>query len=111
MTIAKVKILPPKKAHQLALAEVILSDDSHNLTIRDIRILQSKNGGLWIGEPEHTRHTNGERGYVYVATVGFCPSLKREVSEAVISAYKAKAHAASEQHGPESKNLCQTNHT
>ena len=41
MKVASVKILPPKKSHQLALAEVILSDDSHNLTIRDIRVLRS----------------------------------------------------------------------
>jgi DNA-binding cell septation regulator SpoVG len=66
---------------------------TNTVLIRDLRVLQSKNRGLWIGEPEHTMPASGAAKYDYLRTVEFSPALKKDISDAVLNAYKAKGQS------------------
>ena len=95
MRIEHVKILPPKKGHQLATAEVILSDGEHTLLVRDFRVLRSNRAaGPWIGSPEYAVAATGSQNYEYRAVIEMSPRLTVLVRDAVLKAYHAKTKTA-----------------
>jgi DNA-binding cell septation regulator SpoVG len=76
------------KPHRLADACVELADgDGNSLVISDIRILQNKQGQLWVAMPSRSVN-EGSRSFLYIPQVEPNRQLWRRIEEAVLSAFE-----------------------
>jgi len=85
----KVKsIQPATKPHRLADASVELADaDGDSLVISDIRILQNRQGQLWVAMPSRSVNEGG-RSFQYLPQVQANRQLERKIEDAVLATYE-----------------------
>ena len=85
----KVKLIQAaKKPHRLAEASVELVDgDGDSLIISDIRILQNKQGQVWVAMPSRAVSESG-RSFQYVPQIEPNRQLQRKIEDAVLAAFE-----------------------
>jgi DNA-binding cell septation regulator SpoVG len=85
----KVKLIQPAtKPHRLADAAVELADDNgDSLVITDIRILQNRQGQLWVAMPSRSFNEVG-RSFQYAPQVEPNRQLQRRIEDAVLTAFE-----------------------
>jgi DNA-binding cell septation regulator SpoVG len=85
----KVKLIEAsKKPHRLADAIVELADsDGDSLIISDIRILQNRQGQIWVAMPSRSV-TDGGRSFQYIPQVELNRRLQRQIEDIVLAAFQ-----------------------
>jgi DNA-binding cell septation regulator SpoVG len=76
----------------LALARVTLVFDNHQITLDDLRVIQNRQGELWIAMPS-MKDAHGS----YQPILEFSPDLKRAITEKILPAYRQWALGAKAQ--------------
>lgn len=77
------------KSHRLADATVELTDESgDSIVISDIRVLQNKQGQIWVAMPSRSV-SEGGRSYQYVPLVEPSRRLRRRIEDSVLAAFEA----------------------
>jgi DNA-binding cell septation regulator SpoVG len=75
------------KSHRLADASVELTDtDGDSLLICDIRVLQNKQGQIWVAMPSRSVSDSG-RSFQYLPQIESSRQLQRKFEDAVLAAY------------------------
>jgi DNA-binding cell septation regulator SpoVG len=88
MNVKVISLTASTKPHRLADASVELSDhDSDSVTISDIRILQNKQGQVWVAMPSRSVNEGG-RSFQYVPQVEPGRRLQRKIEDAVLTAFE-----------------------
>jgi hypothetical protein len=86
----KVRVLsigPSHRQHVLATATVEMIDsEGATITVADVRLLENKLGQRWVALPSFSVPRGG-RDFQYLPTVQLSPTLMRELSERVLSAF------------------------
>src|SRR5260370_27067808 len=87
--IVKVKLIQPAtKPHRLADASVDLTDgDGDSLVISDLRILQNRQGQLWVAMPSRSV-SEGRRSFQYIPQIEPNRQLQRKIEDAVLAAFE-----------------------
>lgn len=67
----------------LALAKITLAFDNHQVTFDDLRVVQNRQGELWIAMPS-MKDAQGS----YQPIVEFSPELKRVITDNILPAYR-----------------------
>jgi DNA-binding cell septation regulator SpoVG len=76
------------KPHRLADASVELADgDGDSLLISDIRVLQNKQGQIWVAMPSRSVSDSG-RSFQFVPQVESNRQLQRKIEDAVLAAFE-----------------------
>ncbi len=76
------------KPRRLADAIVELADaDGDSLIISDIRILQNRQGQIWVAMPSRSV-TDGGRSFQYVPQVELNRRLQRQIEDSVLAAFQ-----------------------
>jgi DNA-binding cell septation regulator SpoVG len=76
------------KPHRLADAIVELADaDGDSLIISDIRILQNRQGQVWVAMPSRSV-TDGGRSFQYIPQVELNRRLQRQIEDIVLAAFQ-----------------------
>jgi len=76
------------KPHRLAEATIELTDaNGDSLLISDIRILQNKQGQIWVAMPSRSV-SEGGRSYQYVPQIESNRQLQRKIEDAVLTAFE-----------------------
>lgn len=95
----KVKLIQPAtKPHRLADASLELADsDGDSILISDVRILQNKQGQLWVAMPSRSVNDGG-RSFQYIPQIEPNRRLLRKIEDAVLAAFEEwkKVQSASE---------------
>jgi DNA-binding cell septation regulator SpoVG len=95
MNVNVTQIQRSAKPHRLADATVVLSDvDGDSLVISDVRILQNKQGQVWVAMPSRSV-SDGGRSYQYVPVLEAVRQLQRKIEDAVLSEYELWQRAES----------------
>lgn len=86
---AKVKSIEAStKLHRLADAVVEFADaDGDSLIISDIRILQNRQGQIWVAMPSRSV-TDGGRSFQYIPQVELNRRLQRQIEDVVRAAFQ-----------------------
>lgn len=88
MNVRVLELVPPKKASCLAGAKIELSDgNGTTIVIDDLRILKNREGVLWCAPPTYA--ISEGRNWRYFPTVSFSRELRRQIEDAVLSAFEA----------------------
>jgi DNA-binding cell septation regulator SpoVG len=81
-------IQPATKPHRLADAIIELADSTgDSLVISDIRILQNRQGQLWVAMPSRSV-SEGGRSFQYFPQIEANRQLARKIEDAVLAAYQ-----------------------
>ena len=81
-------IQPSTKPHRLADASVELTDrDGDSLVVSDLRILQNKQGQIWVAMPSRSVSDSG-RSFQYVPQIEPSRQLQRKIEDAVLAAFE-----------------------
>jgi DNA-binding cell septation regulator SpoVG len=85
----KVKsVRPSTKPHRLADSIIELTDaDGDSLVIADIRILQNRQGQVWVAMPSRSVNESG-RSFQYLPQVEVNRPLNRKIEDAVLAAFE-----------------------
>jgi DNA-binding cell septation regulator SpoVG len=76
------------KLHRLADAIVELADsDGDSLIISDIRIIQNRQGQIWVAMPSRSV-TDGGRSFQYIPQVELNRRLQRQIEDIVLAAFQ-----------------------
>jgi DNA-binding cell septation regulator SpoVG len=76
------------KLHRLADAIVELADsEGDSLVISDIRILQNRQGQIWVAMPSRSV-TDGGRSFQYIPQVELNRRLQRQIEDTVLAAFQ-----------------------
>jgi len=76
------------KLHRLADASVELTDsDGDSLVIADLRILQNKQGQIWVAMPSRSVSDSG-RSFQYIPQIESNRQLQRKIEDAVLAAFE-----------------------
>jgi DNA-binding cell septation regulator SpoVG len=76
------------KPHRLADAIIELADpDGDSLLISDIRILQNKQGQIWVAMPSRSVSDSG-RSFQYIPQIESNRQLRRKIEDAVLTAFE-----------------------
>lgn len=76
------------KPHRLADAIIELADpDGDSLLISDIRILQNKQGQIWVAMPSRAVSDSG-RSFQYVPQIEPSRQLHRKIEDVVLAAFE-----------------------
>lgn len=76
------------KPHRLAEANIELTDsDGDSLIISDIRILQNKQGQVWVAMPSRSVNESG-RSFQYFPQVESNKQLQRKIEDAVLASFE-----------------------
>jgi DNA-binding cell septation regulator SpoVG len=76
------------KPHRLADASVELADsDGDSLVISDLRILQNKQGQVWVAMPSRSVNDGG-RSFQYIPQVEPSRQLQRKIEDTVLTAFE-----------------------
>ena|ERR1700687_3702811 len=76
------------KPHRLAEATAELMDtDGDSLLISDIRILQNKQGQIWVAMPSRSVSDSG-RSFQYIPQIESNRRLQRKIEDAVLAAFE-----------------------
>ena len=67
----------------LALSRITLSFDNHRVTFDDLRVVQNRQGELWVAMPS-MKDANG----AYQAIVEFSPELRQLIASKILAAYE-----------------------
>ena len=96
----KIKLIQTaKKPHRLADASVELADgDADSLVISDIRILQNKQGQVWVAMPSRSVSESG-RSFQYIPQIEPNRQLWRKIEDAVLAAFEQWKQAQSDAAG------------
>lgn len=88
MNIKVKSIQASTKPHRLAEACVELADnDGDSILISDVRILQNKQGQLWVAMPSRSVNEGG-RSFQYIPQIEPNRQLLRKVEDAVLAAFE-----------------------
>jgi DNA-binding cell septation regulator SpoVG len=88
MKIRVISIQAATKPHRLADAIIELADpDGDALLISDIRILQNKQGQLWVAMPSRSV-SEGGRSFQYIPQIESNRQLQRKIEDAVLTAFE-----------------------
>ena len=88
MNIKVLLIQPSHKAHRLADASVELADATgDSLIISDLRILQNRQGQVWVAMPSRSINEGG-RSFQYIPQVEPNRQLQRKMEDAVLTAFE-----------------------
>jgi DNA-binding cell septation regulator SpoVG len=93
----KVKLIQhTSKPHRLADATVELGDsDGDSLLISDIRILQNRQGQMWVAMPSRSV-SEGGRSFQYIPQIESNRQLLRKIEDAVLAAFEKWRQSQSE---------------
>jgi DNA-binding cell septation regulator SpoVG len=93
----KVKLIQAStKPHRLADAIVELADsDGDLILISDIRVLQNKQGQIWVAMPSRSMNEGG-RSFQYLAQVEANRPLNRKIEDSVLAAFEEWKQSNSE---------------
>ena len=81
-------IQPATKPHRLADASIELEDpDGDSVVISDIRVLQNRQGQLWVAMPSRSV-SDGGRSFQYFPQIEPNRQLARKIEDAVLAAYQ-----------------------
>jgi DNA-binding cell septation regulator SpoVG len=84
------------KPHRLADASVELTDaDGDSLVISDIRVLENKQGQIWVAMPSRSVSDSG-RSFQYIPQVESNRQLRRKIEDSVLIAFEEWKRAQSE---------------
>lgn len=84
------------KPHRLADAIIELTDpDGDSLLISDIRILQNKQGQIWVAMPSRSVSDSG-RSFQYIPQIESNRQLRRKIEDAVLMAFEQWKQSQSE---------------
>jgi DNA-binding cell septation regulator SpoVG len=87
MTVKVTSVKSASKPHRLADATVELADaNGDSILISDIRVLQNKQGQLWIAMPSRSVNDGG-RSFQYLPQIEPNRQLLRRIEDAVLAAY------------------------
>jgi DNA-binding cell septation regulator SpoVG len=98
MNISVKSIQPATKPHRLADASIELSDTvGDSILVSDIRILQNRQGQLWVAMPSRSMNEGG-RSFQYLAQVEANRPLNRKIEDVVLAAFEEwkRSQSASE---------------
>jgi DNA-binding cell septation regulator SpoVG len=88
MNIKVKSIQASTKPHRLADASIELADcDGDSLVVSDLRILQNKQGGVWVAMPSRSV-SDGARSFQYVPQIEPSRQLQRKIEDAVLAAFE-----------------------
>lgn len=88
MKIKVITIQASTKPHRLADASVELIDsESDSLVLSDLRILQNRQGQLWVAMPSRSVNDGG-RTFQYIPQIEPNRQLQRKIEDAVLSAFE-----------------------
>jgi DNA-binding cell septation regulator SpoVG len=80
-------IQPSTKPHRLADASVELMDrDGDSLVVSDLRILQNRQGQVWVAMPSRSM-SDGGRSFQYFPQIEASRNLHRKIEDAVLAAF------------------------
>jgi len=89
MNIKVRSIKPSTKPHRLADASIELADcDGDSLVVSDLRILQNRQGQIWVAMPSRSV-SDGGRSFQYVPQIEPSRQLQRKIEDAVLAAFEA----------------------
>jgi DNA-binding cell septation regulator SpoVG len=81
-------IQPATKLHRLADAIVELADcDGDSILISDIRVLQNRQGQVWVAMPSRSI-SDGGRAFQFVPQVELNRQLQRKIEDVVLEAFE-----------------------
>ena len=85
----KVKLIKAStKPHRLADASIELADcDGDSLVVSDLRILQNRQGQVWVAMPSRSV-SDGGRSFQYVPQIEPSRQLQRKIEDAVLAAFE-----------------------
>jgi DNA-binding cell septation regulator SpoVG len=87
MKVTVTSIQNSAKPHRLADATAELADtDGDLIVISDIRILENKQGQVWVAMPTRSV-SEGGRSYQYIPQIESNRQLKRKIEDAVLAAF------------------------
>jgi len=76
------------KPHRLADASVELADcDGDSLVVSDLRILQNRQGQVWVAMPSRSVNDGG-RSFQYFPQIEPSRQLQRKIEDAVLTAFE-----------------------
>jgi DNA-binding cell septation regulator SpoVG len=76
------------KPHRLADASIELSDgDGDSIVISDIRILENKQGQVWVAMPNRSV-SEGGRSFQYIPQIESNRQLRRKIEDSVLTAFE-----------------------
>ena len=88
---ATIEVLELKKSDKssvLASATVQIGlDVDSQITIADFRVLQNKQGGLWVAVPSRAVQLPASKGFEYHPVVVLSRSLHRETEDKILGAF------------------------
>jgi DNA-binding cell septation regulator SpoVG len=88
MNITVKSIQASTKPHRLADASIELADcDGDSLVISDLRILQNRQGQVWVAMPSRSV-SDGGRSFQYVPQIEPSRQLQRKIEDAVLAAFE-----------------------
>lgn len=88
MNVKVQSIQPATKPHRLADASIELTGgDGDSLVVSDIRILQNKQGQVWVAMPSRSV-SEGGRSFQYVPQIEPSRPLLRKIEDAVLAAFE-----------------------
>jgi DNA-binding cell septation regulator SpoVG len=88
MNVSVKSIQPASKPHRLADASIELSDvDGDSVVISDIRILENKQGQVWVAMPSRSVSEAG-RSFQYIPQIEPSRQLHRKIEDAVLAAFE-----------------------
>jgi DNA-binding cell septation regulator SpoVG len=89
MNVNVTQIQRSAKPHRLADATVVLSDASgDSFVISDVRVLQNKQGQVWVAMPSRSV-TDGGRSYQYLPVLEPVRQLQRKIEDAVLAEFES----------------------
>ena len=86
MTVHVIRFVHPpitRPRSVLALAKITIAFDNHQIALDDLRVVQNRQGELWIAMPS-MKDANGS----YQPIVELSPELKRLITERILPAYR-----------------------
>jgi DNA-binding cell septation regulator SpoVG len=96
MKVTVTSIQPATKPHRLADASIELTDaDGDSVVISDIRILQNRQGQLWVAMPSRSVNDGG-RSFQYLPQIEANRQLARRIEDSVLAAYQEWKQSRSE---------------
>lgn len=76
------------KPHRLADVSIELADcDGDSLVVSDLRILQNRQGQVWVAMPSRSV-SDGGRSFQYVPLIEPSRQLQRKIEDAVLAAFE-----------------------
>jgi DNA-binding cell septation regulator SpoVG len=99
MQIKLTTIQASTKPHRLADASIELTDcDGDSLVVSDLRILQNRQGQVWVAMPSRSVSDSG-RSFQYFPQIEPSRQLQRKIEDAVLAAFEAWKQSQSSSEG------------